>query len=86
MHGGLSGKGSHGGSSAPNSGGHGVALVSSGGGPGPGSNLVDSPGNGSGPSQETFTYFPLYVLDNDNGVVLFPGVLQQATLRRATST
>ena len=38
-------------------------------------------GNASGPSQEVFPYFPLYVLDNNDGVVLFPGVNQLATLR-----
>ena len=37
--------------------------------------------NALGPeSSRHLTYFPLYVLDVNNGVVLFPGVDQQATL------
>ncbi len=36
-------------------------------------------GNGSGPTQNSFAYFPLYVLDVNDGVVLFPGVIQLAT-------
>ncbi|MFI5459013.1 MAG: hypothetical protein ACHRXM_26590 [Isosphaerales bacterium] len=61
--------------------GHAAApLTASGGGPAPGSTPDPVIGNKSGPSQQTFTYFPMYVLDNNNGVVLFPGVDQQATL------
>jgi hypothetical protein len=37
------------------------------------------PGNGSGATQGAFTYYPVYVLDNNQGVTLFPGVLQQET-------
>ena len=33
-----------------------------------------------GQASYTFPYFPIYVLDVDNGVVLYPGVTQQATL------
>jgi len=61
--------------------GHAAApLTASGGGPAPGSTPDPVIGNASGPSQQTFTYFPMYVLDNNNGVVLFPGVDQHATL------
>jgi len=50
---------------------HGAApLTASGGGPGPGSTPDPVIGNSSGPSQQTFPYFPLIVLDNNNGVVL----------------
>ena len=35
--------------------------------------------NASGPSEESFPYFPLYVLDANDGVVLFPGVDQLAS-------
>ncbi len=52
----------------------------SGGSPGLGSVPSSLTSNASGPSQETFPYFPLYVLDVNNGVVLFPGVEQMATL------
>jgi hypothetical protein len=54
-----------------------VPLDGSGGAGPPGSSPVLSPGNGSGPTVGGFPYFPLYVLDNSQGVVLFPGVLQQ---------
>jgi RHS repeat-associated protein len=37
-------------------------------------------GGSSGAQLPTFAYFPLYVLDNNNGVVLYPGVDQLATL------
>ena len=37
--------------------------------------------NFSGPSQEEFPYFPMYVLDVNDGVVLFPGADELATLR-----
>ena len=80
-HGGAGGGGTHGGTGASSGGSGTVALVSSGPTVGPGSIPDPTLGNGSGPSQETFTYFPLYVLDVNNGVVLFPGVDQQATLR-----
>jgi len=55
-------------------------LTSSGGSTSASSIPVGTRGNFSGPSQLSFPYFPLYVLDNNNGVVLFPGVQQQATL------
>ncbi len=48
----------------------------SGGGPGAGP-VLGSPG---GAYQSSFAYFPMYVLDNNNGVVLYPGVDQLATL------
>ena len=35
-----------------------------------------APAGVGGPSQEVFPYFPLYVLDVNDGVVLFPGVTQ----------
>ena len=37
-----------------------------------------SAGNGSGFSQLSFPYYPLYVLDENNGIVLFNGQSQQA--------
>jgi hypothetical protein len=52
----------------------------SGGGPLPGSTPDPVTGNSSGPALQQFTYFPMYVLDNDDGVVLFPGVDQLAAL------
>ena len=55
-----------------------LAAVS-GGAPLPGSTPDPTVGNSSGPSQESFPYFPVYVLDNNNGVVLFPGADQLAT-------
>ncbi len=36
--------------------------------------------NASGPSQNSFPYFPLYVRDVNDGVILFPGVDQLAKL------
>ncbi len=48
----------------------------SGGGPGPGP-VLGSPG---GAYQSSFAYFAMYVLDNNNGVVLYPGADQLATL------
>jgi len=64
--------------------GHAAApLTASGGDPTPGSTPDPVIGNSSGPSQNTFTYFPMYVLDVNNGVVLFPGVDQFATLKAA---
>ncbi len=55
-----------------------VPGSSSGGGSGFGSTPDPVLGNGSGPTQNSFTYFPMYVLDVNNGVVLFPGVDQLA--------
>ena len=46
--------------------------------PGSTPDLVHS--NFSGPSQLSFPYFPLYVLDVNDGVVLYPGVDELATL------
>jgi hypothetical protein len=37
-------------------------------------------GNNSPAAQGSFPYYPMYVLDYDNGVVLFPGQYQQGTL------
>ena len=37
-------------------------------------------GNGSGSAQMSFPYFPLYVLDENNGIVLFNNQYQQASL------
>jgi hypothetical protein len=51
---------------------------SSGGSPALGSVAGPSISTASGPSQESFPYFPLYVLDVNDGVVLFPGVDQSA--------
>jgi hypothetical protein len=56
------------------------ALASSGGGSGLLSPPIRSPGNGSGPSQGQFTYYPVYVLDNNDGVVWLPGVFQLEAL------
>ena len=56
-------------------------VIGGSGGSTPPSSIPSNPiGNGSRASQESFTYFPLYVLDVDDGVVLFPGVDQLATL------
>ena len=57
------------------------------GDPGPGSSGGALPGstpdpvisNFSEPSLQTFTWYPVYVHDNNNGVVLYPGVEQLAT-------
>ena len=55
--------------------------TSSGGGtPLPGSTPDPVTGNSSGASMDSFAYFPVYVLDNQAGVVLYPGVQQLATL------
>ena len=40
----------------------------------------NSAGNASGFSQLSFQYFPLYVLDENNGIVLFNNQYQQANL------
>jgi RHS repeat-associated protein len=47
-----------------------------------GGGIGSSPGIGgfSPPYQPSFPYFAMYVLDNNNGVVLYPGVDQLATL------
>ena len=50
------------------------------GNPLPGSTPDPVVSNASGPSQQTFQYFPMYVLDVNDGVVLYPGVEEQATL------
>ena len=44
----------------------------------PGSTPDPITGNSSPPAQQSFTYFPLYVLDINDGVVLYPGVDQLA--------
>jgi hypothetical protein len=46
----------------------------------PSSMPASTDGNGSGFSAMSFPYFPLYVLDENNGIVLFNGQYQQATL------
>jgi RHS repeat-associated protein len=56
------------------------SSTSGGGTPLPGSTPDPTTGNSSGPSLGSFTYFPLYVLDNNYGVVLYPNVQQLATL------
>ncbi len=53
--------------------------VSSGGSPGLGSIADPVFSNSSGPSQNSFAYFPMYVLDVNDGVVLFPGADQLAS-------
>ena len=60
-------------------------AVTGGGGPttineNPSSEPSSSVGNGSGFSQQSFQYFPIYVMDENNGIVLFNGQYQQATL------
>jgi len=64
----------------PSDGPGGTPAVSGGATP-PGSIPDPVLGNASGPSQNSFPYFPVYVLDVNDGVVLFPGVDQLATLR-----
>ena len=80
--------------SAPGAGGGGTVTPDGGGGGGgssgggssgggtapPGSTPDPTIGNWSESSLQSFTYFPVYVLDNNNGVVLYPGVVQLATL------
>jgi RHS repeat-associated protein len=39
-----------------------------------------TPGNNSPAALGSFPYFPMYTLDYNNGIVLFPGQYQQATL------
>jgi len=51
---------------------------SSGGSP-PGSTVYSVTGNSSGASQNTFAYFPVYVLDWNDGSVMMPGADQYAT-------
>ena len=46
----------------------------------PSSRPSSTAGNGSGFSQMSFPYFPLYVNDENNGIVLFNGQTQQASL------
>jgi YD repeat-containing protein len=65
----------------------GVPLFGAGGGTlptiineNPSSMPASTDGNGSGFSAMSFPYFPLYVLDENNGIVLFNGQYQQATL------
>ena len=60
-----------------------AAAVTGGGGPttineNPSSEPSSSVGNGSGFSQMSFQYFPIYVMDMNNGVVLFNGQYQQS--------
>jgi hypothetical protein len=68
----------HGPSITPNDGPGGAPT--SGGATAPGSTPDPVAGNASGPSEESFPYFPVYVLDVNDGVVVFPGVDQLATL------
>ena len=56
------------------------STAPSGGAPSPSSIPDPTIGNSSGASLNSFPYFPVYVLDNNNGVVLFPGAYQSATL------
>ena len=46
----------------------------------PSSEPSSSVGNGSGFSQQSFQYFPIYVMDENNGIILFNGQYQQAAL------
>ncbi len=55
-------------------------FTGSGGSQLPGSTPDPVTGNSSPPTQQTFTYFPMYVLDINNGVTLYPGVNQLARL------
>ncbi len=55
-----------------------LPSAGSGGSALPGSTPDPTHGNSSGPSELSFPYFPAYVLDNNDGVVLFPGVTQYA--------
>jgi YD repeat-containing protein len=55
-------------------------FTASGGSPPPGSTPDPVTGNSSPPTQQTFAYFPMYVLDINNGVTLYPGVNQLARL------
>jgi len=57
-----------------------AAITNLGGPPSPSSIPDPTIGNSSVASHDSFPYFPLYVLDNNNGVVLFPGADQMATL------
>ena len=54
--------------------------ASSGGTANAGSTPASTASNASGPSEESFPYFPLYVLDVNHGVVLFPGADQVAVV------
>jgi YD repeat-containing protein len=60
--------------------GHTVQPLTVSGGATPPSSVPDPIiGTSSDPSEEIFPYFDVYVLDNNNGVVLFPGADQLAT-------
>ena len=88
MIGGANGKSSSsGGNSSASGGPAGVTAdtspaggASSGGTANAGSTPASTASNASGPSEESFPYFPLYVLDVNHGVVLFPGVDQVAVV------
>ena len=60
--------------------GSGPTTGGSGGSALPGSTPYLTTGNSSGASEDSFAYFSVYVLDNNDGVVLYPGVEQLATL------
>ncbi len=81
-HGGTApGQGTGTGSQSPPAGGAGASPMTASGGATPPSSTPDPTlGNSSGPSEDSFPYFPVYVLDNNNGVVLFPGADQLASL------
>ena len=55
-----------------------LPSAGSGGSALPGSTPDPTHGNSSGPSELSFPYYPAYVLDNNDGVALFPGVTQYA--------
>jgi YD repeat-containing protein len=72
------GNGTGGPSSTPND----DPSPSASGGVLPGSTPNPVLSNGSGASRSSFAYFPVYVLDNNYGVTLYPGVQQVATIAR----
>ena len=72
------GTGTGGGTSTPND----DPSPSASGGVLPGSTPNPVISNGSGASQGSFAWFPVYVLDNNYGVTLYPGVQQVATIAR----
>ncbi len=81
-HGGTApGQGAGTGSQSPPVGGAGVSPMNASGGATPPGSIADPVlTNASGPSQDSFPYFPLYLRDVNNGVILFPGVDQLANL------
>jgi hypothetical protein len=60
--------------------GHNPRPMTSGGSTPPSSIPDPVIGTSSGPSQDSFPYFAIYVLDNNDGVVMFPGADQFASL------